>query len=104
MGWWNFEYGAIQKKITLSFSIYQGPNIVKPRKKRKISFTGLVFLLLLVGLAICWCRRNRDIMKMDVNDQYGVYSEQAEDYKAEEKIEAKDINQEYELSTYDNME
>ena len=43
-------------------------------------------------------------MKMDVNDQYGVYSEQAEDYKAEEKIEAKDINQEYELSTYDNME
>ena len=43
-------------------------------------------------------------MKMDVNDQYGVYSEQAEDYKAEEKIEVKDINQEYELSTYDNME
>ena len=55
-------------------------------------------------MAICWCRRNRDIMKMDVNDQYGVYSEQAEDYKAEEKIEVKDINQEYELSTYDNME
>ena len=96
MGWWDFEYDAIQRNMM--------PSLFFQRKGEKISFAGLALLLLLVGLAICWCRRNRDIMKMDVNDQYGVYSEQAEDYKAEEKIEAKDINQEYELSTYDNME
>ena len=35
MGWWNFEYGAIQRKIALSLSIFQGHKIVKPRKKRK---------------------------------------------------------------------
>lgn len=64
----------------------------------------LLLLLLALGFGWCWCRRNwcRDLEKMDVNDQYGVYSDKEE--TEEDKIEMTDMNVQYELSTYDYME
>ena len=49
----------------------------------------LLLLLLLLAFGWCWCRRNwcRDLEKMDVNDQYGVYSDNNEgEYTADQAI------------------
>ena len=72
----------------------------------RVTVGSLLLFLLLLALVFgwCWCRRNwcRDLEKMDVNDQYGVYSDKEE--TEEDKIEMTDMNVQYELSTYDYME
>ena len=72
-----------------------------------VALGGSLLLLLALGFGWCWCKRNwcRDLEKMDVNDQYGVYSDEEEGKDtAEDKIEMTDVNMEYELATYDYME
>ena len=66
----------------------------------------LLLLLLALGFGWCWCKRNwcRDIVKMDVNDQYGVYSDPEREYTAEDKVEMTDNRAEYQQSTYDYIE
>ena len=71
-----------------------------------VAVGGGLLLLLLLGVGWCWFKRFlcREIVKEDVNDTYGVYSGTEGEYAAEDRVEVKDVNAEYELSTYDYMD
>ena len=71
-----------------------------------VAVGGGLNLLLLLCVGWCWFKRFlcREIVKEDVNDTYGVYSGTEGEYAAEDRVEVKDVNAEYELSTYDYMD